>query len=132
YDINHILTHSVFAIEDVAFNSIFIRANQLLKEIAKTIRKDLPDDLLKRMKKTEESLEQLWDPYTNQYYSRNFVTHKYLKESSVATLLPLYAGSITKERAEQLVKLLENDKLFGPAYPVPSTPLNSPWFLPFG
>ncbi len=132
YDINRVLTHSVFAIEDVAFNSIFIRANQILREIAKTIRKDLPEDLAKRMKKTEEALEQLWDPYTTQYYSRNFVTHKYLKESSIATLLPLYAGSITKERAEQLVKLIENDKLFGPAFPLPSTPLNSHWYKPFG
>ncbi len=132
YDINRVLSHSVFAIEDVAFNSIFIRANEILKEIAKTIRKDLPKDLLERMKKSEDALEQLWDPYTTQYYSRNFVTHKYLKEPSVATLLPLYAGCITKERAEQLVKLIENDKLFGPSYPVPSAPVNSPWFSPFG
>ncbi len=132
YDINRILSHSVFAIEDVAFNSIFIRANQILIDIAKTIRQDLPEDLLERMNKTEAALEQLWDPYTTQYYSRNFVTHKYLKEPSVATLLPLYAGNLTKERAEKLVKLIENDKLFGPAFPLPSVPVNSPWFSPFG
>jgi glycogen debranching enzyme len=48
----------------------------------------------------------------------------------VATLLPLYAGSVTHERAEQLVKLLENQHAFGPAYPVPSVPTNSFWFRP--
>jgi glycogen debranching enzyme len=44
--------------------------------------------------------------------------------------MPLYAGCITKERAELLVKTLENEHVFGPPYPVPSTPLNSIWFDP--
>ncbi len=132
YDINRVLTHSVFAIEDVAFNSIFIRANQLLRDMAKTLQQDLPDDLVKRMRKTEDALEQLWDPYSSQYYARNFVTHKFLKETNVATLLPLYAGCIKKDRAEQLVKLLESAKLYGPPYPVPSVAINSAHFKPLG
>jgi len=132
YDMDRILTHSLFAIEDLTFNCILIRANQHLHKIAKTIHKDLPDELLSDMKKTEEALEQLWDPYTNQYYSRNFVTHKLLKEPSIATLMPLYAGTISKERAAALVKMLENSHMFGPAYPVPSVPVNSEWFKPVG
>src|SRR5213075_850375 len=32
--------------------------------------------------------------------------------------------------AKILVKNIENEHVFGPAYPVPSTPLNSPWFDP--
>ncbi len=132
YDINRVLSHSVFAIEDVAFNSIFIRSNQILRDIAKTIRKDLPEDLIKQMRKTEEALEQLWDPYSSQYYSRNFVTHKFLKETSIATLLPLYAGCISKERASQLVKLIQNAKLYGPQYPVPSVAVNSARFKQHG
>jgi len=132
YDMDRILTHSLFAIEDLTFNCILIRANQHLHKIAKTIHKDLPDELLSDMKKTEEALEQLWDPYTNQYYSRNFVTHKLLKEPSIATLMPLYAGTISKERAAALIKMLENSHMFGPAYPVPSVPVNSEWFKPVG
>ncbi len=130
YDINKILDHSLFAIEDLAFNSILIRANHHLREIAKSLREELPEDLQKRMKKTEKTLGELWDPYSGQYYSRDFVTHRLLKTPSVATLLPLYAGSITQEKADQLVKLLENDHGFGPAYPVPSVPLDSSWFHP--
>jgi hypothetical protein len=128
YDINRILTHSLFAIEDLTFNCIFIRANQHLVHISKTIRHDLPEDLLHSMAKSEEALEQLWDPYSSQYYSRNFVTHKMLKEPSIAALMPLYAGTISEERAKTLVKMLENQHLFGPAYPVPTVPINSPWF----
>lgn len=132
YNIDAILTRSLFAIEDVTFNAIFIRANHCLGQIAKTIRQPLPEDLEKRMAKTEKSFDDLWDPYTGQYYSRNFVTHKLIKEPTIATLLPLYSGGISQERAEQLVSLLKNNHLFGAKYPVPSVPLNSRWFHAHG
>ena len=130
YDINKILDHSLFAIEDLAFNSILIRANTHLKHIADSIKKDVPETLAASMAETEKSFEELWDPYSSQYYSRDFITHRLLKVPSVATLLPLYGGSITKERAALLVKQLENEHLFGPAYPVPTVPINSFWFQP--
>jgi len=128
FDINKVLDHSMFAIEDLAFNSIFIQANTHLQEIAKSLREELPEDLLAKMHKTEKAFAQLWDPYSGQYYSRDFITHRLLKTPSIATLLPLYAGCITQERAAQLVRLLENEHAFGPAYPVPSVPINSFWF----
>ncbi len=128
YDINRVLSHSMFAIEDLTFNCILIRANQRLIEIAKFLQQDVSDELLERMKKTENALEQLWDPYSGQYYSRNFVTHHLLKEPSIATLMPLYAGTLSKERSKQLVRLLENQHVFGAHFPVPSVPLNSAWF----
>jgi neutral trehalase len=130
YDIDKILDHSLFAIEDLSFNSIFVRANSCLVEIAKTIREDLPEELVTSMRKTEKALDQLWDPFASEYFSRDFVTHKLLTTSSIAALMPLYAGCITKERAKVLVELLENAHRFGPAYPVPSVPLDSPFFDP--
>lgn len=130
YDIKRILAHSLFTIEDVSFNAIFIRANQHLVDIAAFVRKDVPEDLLAHMKKTESALEALWDPYSSQYYSREFVSHRLLKTPSIVTLLPLYGGSISKKRAGELVKLLENEQLFGAHYPVPSAPLNSEYFSP--
>lgn len=130
YDINKILDHSLFTIEDLAFNSILIRANSHLRDIATSLREELSPELEQQMTKTEPALEELWDPYADQYYSRDFVTHRLLKTPSIATLLPLYAGSISKDRAAQLVKLLENEHAFGPAYPVPSVPVSSEWFHP--
>lgn len=132
YDTDAILTRSLFAVEDLNFNSIFVRANQHLREIAKSIRRELPDDLDYKIAKTEEAFEQLWDAYSTQYYSRNFVTHKLIKEPSIATLLPLYAGCITKERASQLVKMLENEQKFGTTYPIPTVPVSAETFKPFG
>ncbi len=130
YDINKILDHSLFAIEDLAFNSIFIRANSHLQIIAKSLKEELPTDLKKQMEKTEKTFEELWDPYTQQYYPRDFITHRLLKIPSIATLLPLYAGTINQERAALLVRMLENEHLYGPAFPVPSVPIDSHWFHP--
>ena len=128
YNIDKILNHSLFAIEDLAFNSILIRANTHLRHIAATLREGIPEKLGHAMRQTERTLEELWDPYSEQYYSRNFVTHQLLKEPTVATLLPLYAGTISKERAHQLIRLLENIHQFGTAYPAPSVPTSSSWF----
>ena len=130
YDIMRILDHTMFAIEDLAFNSILIRANEHLKSIAKILRVEIPEELLKAIERSPKTLDELWDPYSEQYYSRDFVTHRLLKEASIESLLPLYAGCISQERAELLVKSIENEHMFGPAYPIPSTPLNSPWFDP--
>lgn len=130
YRIDKILDHSLFAIEDLTFNSILVRANEHLQNITKTLRLELSEELLGCMSKTRIKLEHLWDPYSQQYFSRDFVTHRLLKEPSVATLLPLYAGTISAERAKELTHLLENEHLFGPPYPVPTAPLNSPVFSP--
>jgi len=130
YDINKILKHGLLEVEDLNFNAILIRANAHLKEIAKTLRQELPEPLVERMALTEQALEELWEPYTEQYYSRDFATHKLLKEPSIATLLPLYGGSISQERAAKLVTKLENDHVFGAAFPVPSVPLDTNWFNP--
>lgn len=132
YDVKRILAHSLFSIEDATFNAILIRANQHLKKIAKIVRYELPKELLESMEKTEKAYEALWDPYSSQYYSREFVSHRLLKTPSIATLLPLYGGAITKERAHQLVLLLEDEHQFGANYPAPSVPVNSDWFKPLG
>lgn len=128
YDIAKILNHSMFTVEDLTFNSILIRANEHVRAIAKSIREPIPEWLDKRMEQSKIKLEELWDPYAQSYFSRDFVTHRLLKEQSIAALMPLYAGCISKERADLLVRGLENEHLFGPAFPVPSTPLTSAWY----
>jgi hypothetical protein len=131
YNSEAILSRSLFAIEDLVFNCILIRANAHLKDIARDIKKELPAELQASMHKAEEALEQLWDGTSGQYYSRSFVSHKLIEESTIATLLPLYAGCIDDDRVKRLVELLKSSKWFGAPWPVPSVPLNSPYFEPF-
>lgn len=130
YSIDRILSHSLFAIEDLAFNCIFIRANQHLLEIAKTLRADVPEELVKKIGMSHKKLDELWDPYTEMFYPRDFITHRLLKQPSIEAFLPLYAGCISKQKAALIVKMLENEHGFGPAHPVPTAPLNSIWFSP--
>ncbi len=130
YNSEAILRQSEFAVEDLTFNCIFIRANQHLRDIAKTIKRDIPEDLDLRMKQSETALERLWDAYSNQFYSRNFMTHKLIKEPSIATLMPLYASCANQDQLKQIVKLLENKDQYGPHFPVPSVSVDSTWFKP--
>jgi hypothetical protein len=131
YNSEAILSRSLFAVEDLAFNSILIRANEHLKDIATAIKQEIPPKLQTDMLKSQTALEQLWDETTGQYYSRSFVSHKLIEESTIATLLPIYASSITEERAKRLVELLKSSKWFRAPWPVPSVPLNSSDFDPF-
>lgn len=130
YNSEALLSRSLFAVEDLGFNCILIRANTHLRNIAKDIGHQLPEALVKKMRKTEEALEQLWDESTGQYYSRSFVSHKLIEEPTIATLLPLYAGCISAERAEHLYKLLKSKNHFALKWPVPSVPHNSDFFDP--
>src|SRR5205823_5627123 len=57
YNSEAILPRSLFAIEDLTFNCIFIRANDCLAQIAKDIGKELPAGLQARIKKTKEALD---------------------------------------------------------------------------
>jgi glycogen debranching enzyme len=42
--------------------------------------------------------------------------------------MPLYAGTISKEKADDLVKALKDHKQFWLNHPIPSVPLNSKFF----
>lgn len=130
YDIDKILHRSLFVIEDVAFNSIFIRNNTLLREIAAEARIKLPQDLLDNMNRSESKLEELWDEQFSTYFSRDFLTNRLLREPTIACLLPLYAGTISKERAEKLVRIMTNNHVFWLNFPVPSVPRNVRTFDP--
>lgn len=130
YDISRIFKKTQFTIQDLGFNSIFIRANQLMIDMAEFSGYELPVDLVERMTQSRVALEMLWDSYSGQYLSKNFKTNTLIREPTIATLLPLYAGVISKERADKLVSLLLDDKKFMMPHPIPSVPRDSKHFEP--
>ncbi len=133
WDIEAILNRSHFTVQDLTFNSILLRAHDHLKHIAKSIGHEVPDWLNERTHKGRQHLQnKLWDGFTGQFYSRNFVTHKLIKEPSIAALMPLYSGAIEPEKAQLLVKLLKNKKQYAAKFPVPSVPLNSSFYKELG
>jgi hypothetical protein len=114
-------------VEDLAFNAILVAANRALAEIAADLDVALDPDLAACCSATESGLEELWDETSGEYYSRNAATGEYLKSSTVATFLPLWAG-VTPERAKRLVALLRDERVYWPAFPVPSVAVNAPGF----
>jgi hypothetical protein len=115
-------------IEDIAFNAMLIAANRDLTEIARRLDKEIEPALVESMRATERALEELWDEPTGQYYSRDAVTLAPLKMSTVATFLPLWAGTVEPERARLLAGRLADGSGFWPRYPVPSVPTDSKRF----
>ncbi len=130
YALSKILNNSTFAIEDIAFNSIFIRANTLLKKIALSIHRNLPEDLLKNMSASEANFQQLWVKEDRTFYSRNQKYGHHLKEDSIGSLLPLYSGVISETQAKLLYQKIVSKKDFNTRFPLPSVPISSPWFKP--
>lgn len=130
YNSEAVLSRPLFAVEDVAFNSILVRAGALLRQIAKDIGETVPEELLNACRDTEKALEQLWDESHGMYFSRSFISHKLIQQPSIASLLPIYAGAVSKDRVRQLVAHLNNPAKFGTDYSVPSVPLDSAYFNP--
>jgi hypothetical protein len=130
YDSSKVLENAKFAMQDITYNSILIRANTLLEEIAVTINESIPIVLQRHTSKAAVALESLWDNDTHSYYSRDFISNKLIKEPSIGGLLPLYSGLISKDRATRLVNELKDIGSFGLNYPIPSVPVNSKWFSP--
>ncbi len=127
YDSARILLRSHFAIQDVAFNSILVRANHLLRKIANDIKAEIPEELDNRMTKASAALETLYDATNQHYLSRQLVTGEFLKQASVASLLPLYSDTLTTEHTDAIVQELSS-KGYATRYPIPTTPTTSPYF----
>jgi hypothetical protein len=133
WDIDGILNRSEFAVQDLTFNCIFLRAHEHLKTIAKTTGYDLPDWLIERAHVGKKAVQEtLWDGFSGQFYSRNFVTHKLIKEPSIATLMPLYAGTVNEAQEASLLRLIRSKDNFATAYPLPSVPVSYSWYNEFG
>ena len=100
-------------IEDVGFNAMFAAANQALTRLGDT---SLTDEITRHA----AAIDTLWHEPTQQYCSRDAVTHTPLPQPTVAGFLPLFAGVA---RAD-LVPQLRTDANW-PAYPVPSVPVGT-------
>lgn len=130
YEASRIMRKHRMQIVDVAFSCILMCANQLLQQIADEIGEELPSTIKRVMRVAPHALEELWDDETEQYYSRNERTGELIKIPSISTFMPLYAMELPVERVAVLMRHLHDPATFGSKHPIPSTPLNSPYFTP--
>ncbi len=133
WDIDSILGRSHFVVQDLTFNCILLRAHRHLQTIAKTIGYEIPDWLNERARLGRHAVsEKLWDAFSGQFYSRNFVTHKLIKEPSIATLMPLYAGIGNEAQVDAMIHLIKSRDNFGTKFPLPSVPVSYSWYKELG
>lgn len=130
FDSQAVLKRPHFAVEDLGFNCIFIRANEALVEIAKDAGHELPEKLVENIARSKKALDGLWNEESGLYFSRSLISGQLIKEPNIAALLPLYSGVISSERALRLSELLKKRSLFKTSWPVPSVPADSPFFNP--
>lgn len=130
YDGQKIMAEHNFQVDSLIINAVLIRANERLAEIAKEIGKKLPKSIQRAMERAPWVLEGLWDEETKQYYTRDHTAWELLRQPSIVTFLPLYAQELPKERVKTLLRHLHNPRTFATEYPIPSAPLDSPYFNP--
>ena len=128
YDIGRILHRSMFCIEDVGFNSILARNNQLIIELAELSRRKLPPSFIELVEKQKNALQGCWSEKYQTFFSRDFITHGLIEEQTISSLLTLYSGAISAKQAASIVRQLTDDSKFATPHPIPSVPIDNPDF----
>lgn len=124
YDIDKILADpTIPLVEDVTFNSIFVRANQHLQTLAEQAGIPLPERLRSQIDAQRSALNHLWDPYHKTFYSRDARTKLPLKIKTIGSLMPLYATKLPVPHRDHLLDDLTDTSQFWTQHPVPSVPL---------
>lgn len=122
------LANEPFRVQDVHFNSILARNNDILAEMADEAHAPLSDFLLDKFRQTRDNFELLWDDKEQMYFSRDDVTGDLLRTPTIASLMPLYAGDLPAGHEAALLQHLQDPESFGAPVGIPSTPLNSPQY----
>jgi hypothetical protein len=127
YDSAKLLKSSKIATKDVLFNSILIRGNQHILDIADEIGAEVPNWLKVRMNKAKKALDSLWNEKDKCYYDHKYKNNTLVHEPSIGRYLPLYSGALSRKRANVLVRQLKNE-MDEVLYPIPTVPLSSKYF----
>ncbi|MDB5179166.1 MAG: hypothetical protein JWN01_1109 [Patescibacteria group bacterium] len=127
YDSRAIMEHAAVIVQDLVFCSVLAAANESLDRLAEAAGSEVPPDLRRHFAPTRRALEQLWDPQTQQYYSRDYRSGELLRVPTIATFMPLFAGTASLARAGQLRDQLVASG-FNTPHPLPSVPTTSRFF----
>ncbi len=130
YDSRQVIDSSSVVLQDLVFNSVLASANESLERLAEAAGETLPEGLHQRFAPTRRALESLWDSETHQYYTRDVHSGQLVMVPSIATFMPLFAGTASPAHADHLRHLLVSAGKGEVAYPVPTVPSGSPHFEP--
>ena len=115
-----------FHLQDVGVNSLLMRNNTKLREMADEIDYQLPDELQANMQLTQQNLEQLWDERDGVYYSRDALTGESVRVPTFASMLPLVTDTVDDTRGERMVAQLTDADTFWSPHGIANAPLDWP------
>lgn len=128
YDHHKLAEQYPLHIQDVHMNSVLIRNNDILQELATDSGDRIPDDLLENISLTRQNINELWNEKDGLFYARDAVTGNSIPIATIACLMPLYSGATSPEQTRRLVEHMANPVSFGLPYPIPTVPTNSPFY----
>jgi mannosylglycerate hydrolase len=99
-----------FALQPVLFNSLLVRSNQDLAEIARVLGSD-PQPFEAWALSTAGGLESLWDEELAVYVDYDVIADRRVAVATAAGLAPLYAGVPARSRAERMVERLAGSRV---------------------
>lgn len=125
FDSHRMLKASPVQIQDLPFNSLLIAANRAMVGLAERYEYPLPIALETSFALAECAFDSLWDPASQQYYSRDLLTGQLIKLPTAATFVPLYGRVAPLRRALALKPLLTQAGAYWTHYPVPCVPVSA-------
>jgi hypothetical protein len=130
WDYERIVKESPFAMKDILFTSVWIRANQDIAMLLEE--KGIKEGSIFQQWADEgvKALHSLWQNSSETFPNIDVAREKFtpVNESTIAGLLPLYIRGLPHDIRLRLVKCVTRAEEYYPAFPVPSTPLNNPHF----
>jgi len=78
--------------------------------------------------RAKEINDQLWHSEDGCYYGRDTLTGKWARVHDISTFFPIWAEIADKQRAECILKLLDDPKSFGTDYPIPTLAVHESQF----
>lgn len=126
-----IAAHCPFLVQDVLFNSLLVKSNFGLINLAKRLDFDTAEIEAWNTKTIRAINTKLWDETTGFYYAYDLRNERSVRIKTSSGFAPLYGGICNSKQAEQLVDHLQNTFITGDDwYLCPSTAVNEPSFNP--
>jgi glycogen debranching enzyme len=131
YRDEEIAASSPFLVQDVLFNSLLVKSNFALLELARRLGEPTAEIEAWNAKAVGAINRKLWDPVTGFYYAYDLRNRRSIRIKTSSGFLPLFAGICSEEQAARLAHHLETTFAPGPGWRIcPSTAPDEPRFDP--
>ncbi len=120
-----------FAVKDVSVNAMWCYANEELGRLLVSIGREKDTQrYLNWARETRNALQDSWDREKGGFTNINVTSGEWTREysESFANFMPLLTGEITPIQFDIICDKLEDVNQYWTLYPVPSVPINHPFF----